>query len=161
MPPVTPIRDMVDRCLIWESHADPEVHRVSKPSPDPIYPAYVVGYSDTGSGGNQAAVGSRSARGLASMVTDSRGYPGSDTGSTCGGEVVTASGGGNTESSASGHRSWDWKSCYGCFSQDNSNRGSHRGSHRGSPLDSDPSDGTEWCVSHVGSRVMLRLGAQT
>ena len=114
---------------------------------------------DTRIRGHQAAVGSRSARGLASTVTDSRGYPGSDTGSTCGGEVVTASGGGNTESSASGHRSWDWKSCYGCFSQDNSNRGSHRGS----PLDSDPSDGTgtEWCVSHVGSRVMLRLGAQT
>ena len=61
------------------------------------------------------------------MVTDSHGYPGSDTGSTCGGEVVTASGGGNTESSASGR-----------FSQDNSNRGNHRGS----PLDSDPFDGT-------------------
>ena len=46
VPPETPIRDVVDRCRIWESHADPAVRRVSKPSPDPIYPAYVVGDSD-------------------------------------------------------------------------------------------------------------------
>ena len=44
--PETPIRDVVDRCRVWESHADPAVRRVSKPSPDPIYPAYVVGNSD-------------------------------------------------------------------------------------------------------------------
>ena len=37
VPPETPIRDVVDRCCIWESHADPAIHRVSKPSPDPIY----------------------------------------------------------------------------------------------------------------------------
>ena len=37
---------MVDRCRVWESHADPVVRRVGKPSPDPIYPAYVVGDSD-------------------------------------------------------------------------------------------------------------------
>ena len=46
VPPETPIRDVVDRCCVWESHADPAVRRVSKPSPDPIYPAYVVGDSD-------------------------------------------------------------------------------------------------------------------
>ena len=46
MPPETPIRDVVDRCRVWESHADPAVCRVSKPSPDPIYPAYVVGEAD-------------------------------------------------------------------------------------------------------------------
>ena len=34
--------------------------------------------------------------------TDGRGYSGSDTGSACGGEVVAASGGGDTESSAAG-----------------------------------------------------------
>ena len=28
------------------SHVDPEVRRISKPSPDPIYPAYVIGDSD-------------------------------------------------------------------------------------------------------------------
>ena len=42
VPPETPIRDVVDRCRIWESHADPAVRRVSKPSLDPMYPAYVV-----------------------------------------------------------------------------------------------------------------------
>ena len=47
VPPETPIRDVVDRCRVWESHADPAVHRVSKPSPDLIYPAYVVGDSDS------------------------------------------------------------------------------------------------------------------
>ena len=41
VPPETPIRDVVDRCRVWESHADPAVRR--KPSPDPIYPAYVIG----------------------------------------------------------------------------------------------------------------------
>ena len=43
VPPETPIRDVVDRCRVWESHSDLAVRRVSKPSPDPIYPAYVVG----------------------------------------------------------------------------------------------------------------------
>ena len=33
VPPETPIRDVVDRCHVWESHANPAVRRVSKPSP--------------------------------------------------------------------------------------------------------------------------------
>ena len=45
-PPETPIRDVVDRYRVWESHADPAVRRVSKTSPDPTYPAYVVGDAD-------------------------------------------------------------------------------------------------------------------
>ena len=48
VPPETPIRDVVDRCGVWESHADPEIRRVSKPGPELIYPAYVVGDSDKG-----------------------------------------------------------------------------------------------------------------
>ena len=32
VPQETPIRDVVDRCRVWESHADPAVRRVSKPS---------------------------------------------------------------------------------------------------------------------------------
>ena len=44
--PETPIRDVVDRCRVWESHADPAVRRVSKPSPDPMYLAYAVGDAD-------------------------------------------------------------------------------------------------------------------
>ena len=46
VPLETPIRDVVDRCRVWESHADPEIRRVSKPGPEPVYPAYVVGDSD-------------------------------------------------------------------------------------------------------------------
>ena len=46
VPPETPIGDVVDRCHVWESHTDPAVRWVSKPSPDPIYPAYVVGDAD-------------------------------------------------------------------------------------------------------------------
>ena len=41
VPPETPIRDVA-----WESHADPEIRRLSKPGPEPIYPAYVVGNPD-------------------------------------------------------------------------------------------------------------------
>ena len=46
VPHETPIRDVVDSCRVWESHADPAVSQVSKPRPDPIFPAYVVGDSD-------------------------------------------------------------------------------------------------------------------
>ena len=48
VPPETPIRDVVDHCRVWESHADPETRRVSKPGPELVYPAYVVGESDDG-----------------------------------------------------------------------------------------------------------------
>ena len=46
VPPDTPLRDIVDRCRVWESHAEPEVRRVSKPMPEPAYPAYVVNESE-------------------------------------------------------------------------------------------------------------------
>ena len=42
VPPDTPLRDIVDRCRVWESHADPEVRQVSKPMPELAYLAYVV-----------------------------------------------------------------------------------------------------------------------
>ena len=41
-----PLRDIVDRCRVWESHADPEVRRTSKPMPEPAYPTYVVKQPD-------------------------------------------------------------------------------------------------------------------
>ena len=47
--PETPIRDVVDRCSVWESHADPAVRRISKPNPDPTYLAYAVGDTDSDS----------------------------------------------------------------------------------------------------------------
>ena len=46
VPPDTPLRDIVDRCRVWESHADPEVRRISKPMPEPGYPTYVVKQPD-------------------------------------------------------------------------------------------------------------------
>ena len=46
VPPDTPLRDIVDRCRVWESHADPEVRRVSKPMQEPAYPTYVVKQSE-------------------------------------------------------------------------------------------------------------------
>ena len=46
VPPETPMRGVVDRCRIWGSHADLEVRPISKPSPDPIYPGYVIGDLD-------------------------------------------------------------------------------------------------------------------
>ena len=45
--PETPIRDVVDRRRVWESHDDPAVHRISKPMPDPIYPTYAVADTDS------------------------------------------------------------------------------------------------------------------
>ena len=42
----TAIRDVVDRCRVWESHADPMVHRMTKPTPDMAYPTYAVGDAD-------------------------------------------------------------------------------------------------------------------
>ena len=36
----------MDRCRVWESHAEPEIRRVSKPMPEPAYPAYVVNESE-------------------------------------------------------------------------------------------------------------------
>ena len=48
VPPETPIWDVVDRCRVWESHANLEIRRVSKPGPEPVYPAYMVSESDKG-----------------------------------------------------------------------------------------------------------------
>ena len=46
-PPETPIRDMVDRCRVWESHADPAISRTRKPTTDPMYPTFMVGETDS------------------------------------------------------------------------------------------------------------------
>ena len=45
--PETPIRDVVDRCRVCESHADPAVHQIGKPNPDQTYPTYAVGDADS------------------------------------------------------------------------------------------------------------------
>ena len=46
VPPNTPLRDIVNRCRVWESHSDSSGQRVSKPTPEPAYPAYVVKKSE-------------------------------------------------------------------------------------------------------------------
>ena len=45
--PETPIRDVVDRCRVWESQANPAVRRIGKPNPEPTYPTYAVGDTDS------------------------------------------------------------------------------------------------------------------
>ena len=54
--PETPIRYVVDRCSIWESHADPAVRRIGKPNPNPTYPTYAVGDSDSDNETTRVAV---------------------------------------------------------------------------------------------------------
>ena len=44
LPPDTPLRDIVDRCRVWESHSDSSGWHISKP--EPAYPAYVVKKSE-------------------------------------------------------------------------------------------------------------------
>ena len=39
VPPDTPLRDIVDRCRVWESHGTTEI-------PEPVYPTYVVEQPD-------------------------------------------------------------------------------------------------------------------
>ena len=46
VPPDTPLRDIVDRCRVWESHGTAEIRRDSKPIPEPVYPTYVVEQPD-------------------------------------------------------------------------------------------------------------------
>ena len=40
--PETPIRHIVDRCRVWESHAETEARRFSKPGPERALPIYTV-----------------------------------------------------------------------------------------------------------------------
>ena len=40
--PETPIQDIVDRCRVWESHADLNIWILSRPGPDRTLPIYMV-----------------------------------------------------------------------------------------------------------------------
>ena len=103
VPPETPMRDVVDRCRVWESHADPAVHRVSKPSPDPIYPAYVVGDSDNISETRRVAAVTRPKSGPDQLEDMLR-------------RLLAG-----IATPAPVHLSlWDWKSCSDRISRDNS-----------------------------------------
>ena len=97
----------MDRCRIWENPADPEIRRVSKPSPEPIYPAYVIGDSDNVVDEIRVAAITkpkstpdpvedllrRLLAGIASAAPVPAPVPD-------GGKVIAASGGGDTESPA-------------------------------------------------------------
>ena len=109
VPPETPIREVVDRCRVWESHADPEIRRVSKPGPEPIYPAYVVGDSDKGVEDIQVAAITKpkytpdQVEDFFPTTAGECSCPGSGPSSgsggsrgSGGGEIVTVSGGGNS-----------------------------------------------------------------
>ena len=42
VPPETPIRDIVDRCRVWESRADTGVRPIAKPGPERTLPVYTM-----------------------------------------------------------------------------------------------------------------------
>ena len=42
VPPETPIRDIVDRCIVWESHANSDTRRIVRLMPERAWPAYMV-----------------------------------------------------------------------------------------------------------------------
>ena len=44
--PETPMRDIVDRCRVWESHADSDVRRISKLWSDTVFQTYAVSDPD-------------------------------------------------------------------------------------------------------------------
>ena len=46
--PETPIRDIVDHCRVWESHADSDNRRGSRPGPERVFNVYMV--DDAGGG---------------------------------------------------------------------------------------------------------------
>ena len=105
VPPEAPIRDVVDRCRVWESHADPAVRQVGKPSPDPVYPAYAVGDADNNIETTRVATvtGQRSSpsqlEDLLRRVLAPAEPPAPEVGGAGCGEIVTATGEGDTESS--------------------------------------------------------------
>ena len=99
VPPETPIRDVMNRCRVWESHAEPKVRRVSKPGPDQIYPAYVISDSDKVVEEIRVAEVTKPKSTLDQMEELLRRLlVGSE--SSGGGEVVAASGDGDTDSTS-------------------------------------------------------------
>ena len=40
--PETPIQDIVDRCRVWESHADSDTRKFNKPGPERTLSIYTV-----------------------------------------------------------------------------------------------------------------------
>ena len=101
----------MDRCRVWETHADPAVRRVSKPSPDQNYPAYVVGDSDSTSEKTQVAAVTQPRSGpdqledLLRLLLMAVEPPGSHIGSAPRREVVTAASDRVAKSAVAGRQS--------------------------------------------------------
>ena len=78
VPQETPIRDIVDRCRVWESHTDTGVRRIVKPSAERALPVYTVDepgvYSARPGGGGYyyPSSGTGCTRGVAEMFTSIR-----------------------------------------------------------------------------------------
>ena len=69
VPPETPIRDIVDRCRLWESHADTDDQRVVKPMLERAQPVYAVSEPTLGPTEQVITAVSRTSVGLADLET--------------------------------------------------------------------------------------------
>ena len=67
--PETPIRDIVDRCRVWESHADSVDKRGRGPGPERALPIYMV--DDVGEAGDDLPVVAVTASPTAPELLDS------------------------------------------------------------------------------------------
>ena len=102
------MRDIVDRCRVWESHADLDVRRASKPGPDTVFPAYAVSDPDGRVDDLRvAAVATPQSTPdqvevFFSIAGERYGNAGSDpeAGAPCGGSAASASNGGDSGSAA-------------------------------------------------------------
>ena len=119
VPPETPIQDIVDRCRVWESHADSDVRRASKPGPDQTVPTYMVSGSDRRMDDLRVAavttpvyagsVGDLASRRLLAGTPAPAPAPNPEAGAPHGGTVVTALVGGNLGSTACpGFGGWEF-----------------------------------------------------
>ena len=106
VPPETPIRDVVDRCRVWESHADPAARLVSRiRSIQPMLSEMPTGPVRSqewrqSPDRDQARINWRIY--FHPSVNYNHGISGPDARGAGSGKVVTANGGGNTELSTSG-----------------------------------------------------------
>ena len=89
---------------VCESHADPALRRISKPTPDPIYQTYAVGDSDSDNEITRVAAvsGLKLEQNLAPAYTFDRGTSGVESGDIRHGKSVTTAGEGGTKSATRG-----------------------------------------------------------
>ena len=114
VPPETPIRDIVDCCRMWESHAD--VWRISKPGPDQAFPTYVVSDSERETDDRKVAAVTTSQStpdqletALMAACWSSRAGTTPETGASyCGTGVTALVSGGSGSKACPGHGDWEF-----------------------------------------------------